>query len=71
MVSTSSLVNATGSPFFLTALLQQEWVIILVSAAPSRLIIKMTAIKKYRPYQAGYHAHGDSINSAANGSTER
>jgi hypothetical protein len=30
-------------------------VVILVSVAPTRLIIKMTAIKKYRPYQPGSH----------------
>ncbi|MGZ4890241.1 MAG: hypothetical protein ACXWBH_13760 [Candidatus Angelobacter sp.] len=30
-------------------------VVILVSAAPAWLIIKMTAIKKYRPYQQGSH----------------
>jgi hypothetical protein len=35
-------------------------VVILASTAPSWLIIKMTAIKKYRPYQPGSHSPGDS-----------
>jgi len=33
-------------------------VVIIVSAAPSWLIIKMAALKKYRPYQPGFHSSG-------------
>jgi hypothetical protein len=58
-------------PIFSYSFVAAGIVVILVSAAPSLLIIKMTALKKYRPYQAGYHAHGESINRVAEASTER
>jgi hypothetical protein len=37
-------------------------VLILASAAPAWLIIKMTALKKYRPYQPGTRFSRDSAN---------
>ncbi|HEX3585142.1 MAG TPA: hypothetical protein VH024_04065 [Candidatus Angelobacter sp.] len=40
-------------------------VLILASAAPAWLIIKMTALKKYQPYQPGSHPSGGSASSAA------
>ena len=52
-------------PVFSYGIVAAGIVIFVVSAAPPWLIIKMTAIKKYRPYQPGYHAPGDSIHSGA------
>jgi hypothetical protein len=46
-------------PVFSYSAIAAGMVIILISVAPAWLIIKMTAIKKYRPYHAGYYAPGD------------
>lgn len=42
-------------PVFSYCAIAMGIVVILVSAAPAWLIIKMTALKKYRPYQPGSH----------------
>jgi hypothetical protein len=59
-------------PVFSYGIIAAGTVVILVSAAPSRLIIKMTALKKYRPHQPGYHVPDNSSHSvAAEPGTER
>jgi hypothetical protein len=52
-------------PVFSYSAIAMGVVVIVVSAAPAWLIIKMTALKKYRPYQPGSHSSGDSVNGVA------
>jgi hypothetical protein len=41
-----------GQPVFSYSAVAAGVIVILVSLAPARLIVKMTALKKYRPYRA-------------------
>jgi hypothetical protein len=52
------LIGRYRQPVFSYSFIACGIVLILVSAAPAWLIIKMTALKKYRPYQPGSHSPG-------------
>ena len=54
------VIGRYRQPVFSYSAIAMGIVIIAVSAAPAWLIVKITALKKYRPYQPGSHPSADS-----------
>lgn len=66
------VIGRYRQPVFSYSAIAMGVVLIAVSSAPVWLIIKMTALKKYRPYQHGSHPSADSSTGvAAKSSFER